>query len=148
MGLEQFDVAPDNQGGRPEKDEEERTGHNSTYGEALEMSRADEEWWEEILEEVLGVKTMPCDDYEEFSIATMRLADYTHSLGHSVWRSMKEENAGGVDWEWFKEEAPDELVRRVFPNEFESGSSSSSRFGSSSGKQAGDGLTSIIDAAK
>lgn len=148
MGLEQFDVAPDNKGGRPESEEEGEENQGRAHGRSLVIDSVDDEWWEEVLEEVLGRKTLPCDDYQEFARATMRLADYTHSLGHSVWFSLRKEGAGDVDWEWFKEEAPDESVRRVFPEEYQAKKSTSTRFGSSAGKQPSDGLSSIIDAAK
>lgn len=148
MGLEQFDVAPDNKGGRPEKEEQDSGSFSSRYdGRVLVEGDADKDWWEEVLVEAIGQEELPMDDFDEFINASSELSNHVHSQTINVWKSLEEHGVANIDWKWLKSECPDEWVDPRWPGE-ESITGSTSRFGSSGGSSAGEGLSSIIDAAK
>lgn len=148
MGIEDFKVAPDNPGGRPTKEErEEEDGLRDMYGDPYTPNKGDE-WWEEKIDEVLASSEIPTDDFGDFVDATRILSDWTHISTIEVWKQLKEYELAEFDWEWVREEAPDEWKDLRWPKKaryevFEVDTDTSTEEEEYTG-----GLASLVDEAK
>lgn len=163
MGLEEFDVAPDNEGGRP-KGSKENTSDNTSFGGAKRSHGepytpavdGDTEWWQEQIDAVVGTSFLSdeddsdfSDDYLERKKELRQLADRLHINTIDLRVKLEEEGLLEVDWEEFAEKEYDGSVSARVPGHGSKSSSSSSsgRFGSSSASPS-DGLASLVDNAK
>lgn len=126
MGLDEFNIAPDNKGGRPEKTEEESDTKNG-YGISIEDYNS-EEYWESLLEDNW--------DGSEITFDAMKgMCAQTHMLPQSIVSKLMEHDV--VDG--------DELGEYLDMYEHQTSAPS---FSSGSSYSDSGTLSSIIDAAK
>lgn len=163
MGLEEFDIAPDNKGGRPPKssssnDEGDDSTHgvNRSHGEPYTPARdGDTEWWEEQVDEVTSTSFLDddesgfSDDYTERKKEIMQLSDRLHINTIDLREKLAAEGIYETDWEEYVEREFDGDPSARIPGVSKSSSSSSSSpsFGSGS-SEASDGLQSLVNNAK
>lgn len=126
MGLEEFNVAPDNKGGRPEKTEEEQNGREA-IGLTMEKYNS-QEYWKSLLQQSWNGSEITVEAMSE-------MTEETVLLPHTVISKLMEHEI--VDQSELGEYL--DMYRR----KQSTGSSTSSTERSDSG-----GLSSIIDAAK
>lgn len=148
MGLDNFNVAPDNKGGRPEKDEEETDEDRTVRGEPFVEEKADKSWWLKVMTDSIGQRELPQDDFQQFLDAISTLADHVHTQPINVLHELEEHEIQYIEWEWVKENSDERGFDARWPGEGPVTGSSSPSFGSTSSYDSDSGLGSIIDAAK
>lgn len=85
MGLEKYNIAPDDKGGRPEKEEEEGDLARDAVGEkALTIDNDDESYWQEM--------------YDEYGNITL-ICHHASVLPRTAKRKMSEHGIGDWDFE-------------------------------------------------
>ena len=109
---------------------------------------ADENWWLGVMNESIEQQTLPEGDFEEFTRLVRELADYIHLQPVNALHALDESEVVDIDWSWIESESPDDWMDARWPGAEPVTGGSTSRFGSSSGQDAGEGLSSIINAAK
>lgn len=117
MGIESFNIAPDNKGGRPKKEEQETVGKSRSYGDAYTPYKADEDWWREKINESVDGSEINTDDFDQFVQDMMQLADHVHTSTIEVEKLLDEAGVVDIDWSWVREEAPDEWKDMRWPRE-------------------------------
>lgn len=151
MGIESFNIAPDNKGGRPTKDEQETVGRDRGYGDPYTPYKASKEWWEEKVEEAVDGGEINTEDYDQFVEDIIQLSDYVHTVSIEVEKMLDEAGVVDIDWEWVREEAPDEWKdlrwpkqarHEVFAPDVESSSTEEEE------EETAGGLASIVNEAK
>lgn len=149
MGIQDFNVAPDNKGGRPPKSEQEKEEEKGIVkGRPYVDSEADEEWWEEVLDHVVGEGSVPGDSIESKSKHITDISDYTHLQPPEVWKQLEEHEMVDVDWDEYKEVYGTSGTDSRIPGVGSEPGSGSFSSGSSESETTATGLKSIIDAAK
>lgn len=148
MGIDDFKVAPDNPGGRPPKEEqEEEDSLREVYGDPYSPDKSDADWWQEKLDEALASGEIPTDNFNDFIKASSIVADWVHISTIEVLKQLKKEEVIEFDWEWVREEAPDEWKDLRWPKKaryevFEVEGSSTED------EEYTGGLASLVDEAK
>lgn len=125
MGLESFNVAPDNKGGRPSKEEEEES-NTRRVDSAHTMDDDTEEYWSEMFNKHVAGSEPSAEEL-------MKIASDTHLLSRTV--KMKLTEFGVYEYDQFVGMDPTD------------GKVDDSPFGGSS-SGSGSGLASIVNNAK
>lgn len=147
MGLEDFNIAPDNKGGRKKKEEKQDNSPRTRMvdGEAFTMEDDTKEWWQEQLR--AEVVEQSGDNIEE-KIPT--LAGYVFMNPVSVRIKLEEHEIHETDWDQYVEDHPVyEEDQRILDHlgEVDNSSSSSTDFLSSE-ESEDSGLASLVKDAK
>lgn len=151
MGIDSFNIAPDNKGGRPSKEEQEEEETVERYsGRVYVASEADENWWKETINELFGGIDLHTLDKEELRDKITELSDFTHTNPVEIRKELEEHKLIGDEWEEYVEQSPDHTLDGRVPGvEGPTDTKSySPSFSSSSKDDTPEGLQSIIDAAK
>lgn len=103
MGLDQFDVAPDNKGGRKPKDEDEKgfSSRSVEDGEPFVRGLDREEWWQDKVNQMLD--EADADNVEEI---IPRLSGYTFVHPITCRIKLEEHGIHETDWDWYTDEYP------------------------------------------
>lgn len=150
MGLDNFNIAPDNKGGRKPKEEKDgkralRSGEGRSY--VRDQSRG-EEWWLEVLSGALGRESINGDTIEDMENDISVLADYIHTNPLLVWKKLDEHGFIDMDWDEYREYYTDRLMDARVPGGPEvTGGGTSTTFGSNS-LDEDSGLAAVINDAK
>jgi len=156
MGLEKFNIAPDNKGGRPEgstKDDKGRNLTRETEGRALTSENGDKEWWLNVISEVLGTEGIPDTTFIEKAKAIEELAAHTWTNPMTVRTQLDEHGILETDWEEYEDkfdmvEGDCRIPGNIAADIRITKASRSSSSGSSSSSSSDGGLSSLVEFSK
>lgn len=168
MGLEAFDVAPDNKGGRKKKEGEETDERWEPHGDPFTNSKdTDEEWWAEKAKEACAQYSFVedsdgsfSDDFFERREQIGQLASWVHLSSVEARKKMAEAGFYETDWEEFIDKGRDAWMDHRIPgyeqkkkkmsalNSFGSSSSSSGSSDDDEEEESSSGLLSVVNNAK
>lgn len=114
MGLEAFDIAPDNKGGRKEKDDEEEEQYGRRVEGTFNPEVDTEEWWRERIEEVCG-ELNEDDDFETNADKIGDLASATAEFPVDVRKRLHKHGIFETDWEEVLDYYPDHVLDSRYP---------------------------------
>lgn len=150
MGLEEFDIAPDNKGGRKPKEEEDgkralRDGEGRSY--VQDQSRG-EDWWLEVMQSSLNRQSIEGETIEEMENDISVLADYIHTNPLLVWKKLDEHGFIDMDWEEYRDYYSERLMDARVPGGPEVIGEKTSTSFSSNSLDDDSGLAAVIKDAK
>jgi len=159
MGLkDNFNIAPDNKGGRPEKSQEEEDTRREAPGEPYPCNdEMPEGWWSEQVKEVFGASTDPdtfmegIGSFEEKCNMISQLAGWVSLNPIDCRKAMADDGFYQCNWQEYRDEMDEKFLDARVPGIEIEGKSKRTSFGrsSSSSKLDSDsGLGSLITDAK
>lgn len=159
MGLkDNFNIAPDNKGGRPEKSQEEEDTGREAPGEPYPCDdETPEGWWSEQVKEVFGVTTdtdafmEDTGSFEKKCNKISRLSNWVSLNPIDCRKAMADDDFYQCNWQEYRDEMDDKFLDARVPGveiKTKTGSTSFSSSSSSSKLDSDSGLGSLISDAK
>lgn len=147
MDLDGMDV-PDNKGGRPEKDEEEKDehGHIQAEGDPFTSEKNEEAWWQEKVDDYIGVFGEMPETFDEGREMVMEIADITHLNPINVRLYLDEHGVFETDWDEYRDEMSASSVDMRVPGS--SRPAPVKTTSTSTSTKTNSGLGALIDSAK
>lgn len=147
MGLQEFDIAPDNKGGRKEQEKEMVIPTRKVSGRPLTHEGRTEDWWKATMKQCLGSKRIPQSNMDEMMTHVAELASFTHSQTITVLTELESLGIVSFEWEDYREWLPEELHDDRIPgvNRFPE---NTPMFGTTSKIDPDSSFASIIEDAK
>lgn len=153
MGLDQFNVAPDNKGGRkPEREDDKFSPRGDSSSPYVSEEDNGEDWWRQKAQEALGHNMPTQGSISELEEHIMDISDYIHATPILVWKKLDHHDITEVNWEEYRDHYPEHTLDDRVPGyggDVLGGSSSLFRSDQGrSGLSEDSGLAAAIDNAK